>query len=129
MKILIYAILVVTLSAMNSYSISNLNNDDANCLKKINTLISKELKNQFRNRYSQRKYDIKLILRFYISSMGKADSIVVAKSNLLKLGIDEKRIVRNLISNRYDCLWEVYYSNDLKPSYVIVVFNPKLSSL
>jgi hypothetical protein len=100
--------------------------DDVSCLRKINGDISKELRKQMGYEYDSKKSKIKLILQFYVNQKSKTDSIVISKSNLKELSIDEKSLVRNLEKYKYSCIKEVYYNKELKPNYIIVIFNPKL---
>jgi len=69
--------------------------NDADCLRKINTLIANELDKNHVD-YDLIKEDIKIIMKFYIQENGRVDSIVVLKSNLYEKGIDESLVISNL---------------------------------
>ncbi|NLV39448.1 MAG: hypothetical protein GXY66_09625 [Bacteroidales bacterium] len=100
--------------------------NDADCLRKINTLIANELDKNHVD-YDLIKEDIKIIMKFYIQENGRVDSIVVLKSNLYEKGIDESLVISNLEKKRYKCLREVYYGQKPEPDYITIIFNPKLS--
>ena len=117
---------LILLTILVSNTCSYLIQDDISCLKEINTRISKDVKKQIGDKYNKKKHTIKLILKFYVDSTGKTDSIVIAKSNLITLNINEKKIIKDLNGIRYKCLWNAYYREKFKPDYVTVVFNPNL---
>ena len=99
--------------------------NDVDCLKKINTLIAKEL-DKNHEKYDSINEDIKIIMKFYVQENGKTDSIVVLKSNLNEKGIDERLIIDNLEKKRYKCIREVYYGHEPEPDDVTIIFNSKL---
>jgi len=111
---------------MFSCKSTSTNMNDVECLRLINTRITKELKEELGIQYSPLKKDIKLALKFYVRQNGRMDSIVVARSNLAEMGVSETLIVNSLMKCSYKCLQEVYYSNTLKPNYVMFFFNPDL---
>ena len=100
--------------------------NDVACLRKINTIVSKELEKEFPKNFDSIQKEVKLFMNFYIQEKGYVDSIVFVKSNLKTLGVNEEKIVRNLEKYHFECLWNVYYEQKLKPDFVSVVFNPKL---
>lgn len=116
------AIILLNYSCTTSQHTSN----DVSCLRKINTDITKELKRQIGNEYDLKKANIKLILKFYVNAKSKTDSIVIFKSNLKELSLDEKAFVKNLENYKYRCIREVYYNKELKPTSITVIFNPRL---
>nr|WP_320022247.1 hypothetical protein [uncultured Draconibacterium sp.] len=117
--------LVITLLLWGCGSTRVMN--DVDCLRKVNALIARELGANCKN-YDSIKEDIEIIMKFYVQENGKADSIVVLKSNLNEKGIDESLIIDNLEKKRYKCIREVYYSHNPNPDYVTIIYNPDLSN-
>jgi len=100
--------------------------NDVDCARKVNTIVSKELKKEFNGDYDSIKKDIKIMMKFYIKENGKADSIVFVKSNLREKGINEKLIINSLMKQSYRCIREVYYTHKPYPDDVTIIFNPEL---
>lgn len=100
--------------------------NDVVCARKINTIVSKELRKNFDGDYDSIKKDIKIMMKFYINENGKADSIVFVKSNLGEKGINEELVINSLMKKRFGCIREVYYSNKNKPDAVTIIFNTEL---
>jgi hypothetical protein len=100
--------------------------NDVDCLKKVNTIVSKELKKEFDGDYDLIKKDIKIMMKFYIKENGKADSIVFVKSNLEEKGINEELIINSLMEQDYGCIREIYYAHKPNPDEVTIIFNPEL---
>ena len=111
---------------LNCCTSSQMIMDDVTCFKIINTEVSKGIKKEFGTEYGTIKEDIKLIMEFYIRENGGVDSIIFVKSNLFKLGVDENLIIDKLMKKRYKCIWDIYYTKELKPDNVVVIFNSKL---
>ncbi len=112
----------------NHCATSQVITDDVECLKKINTMVSNELKRELSNNYEIVIEDIKVIMEFYINESGKADSIVFIRSDLQEFNVKDNLIINSLMKERYDCLKNVYYKDKLKPDNVTVIFNPELSN-
>ena len=100
--------------------------DDVTCFREINTELSKEFEKKLKEEYNFIKTELKLIMQFYIRENGRPDSIIIVRSNLSDYGISEEFIINKLMRRKYKCLWDVYYTEDIKPTGVTVIFNPKL---
>lgn len=127
MRKLIYIYFLIATFSFFSCKSSRVTND-VDCLRKVNTIVSEELRKEFKGDYDSVKKDIKIMMKFYVNKNGKADSIVFARSNLKEKDISEKEIISGLMKQSYKCICEVYYSHKPNPDYVTIIYNPDLSN-
>lgn len=127
MRKLIYIYFLIATFSFFSCKSSRVTND-VDCLRKVNTIVSEELRKEFEGDYDSVKKDIKIMMKFYVNKNGKADSIVFVRSNLKEKGISEKEIIRGLMKQSYKCIREVYYSRKPNPDDVTIIYNPDLSN-
>lgn len=99
---------------------------DTDCLRKVNTIVANELKEDYVNDSVFDIKDIKILMKFYIKENGKADSIVFIQSNLNEKGINEKQLINRLMKQSYKCIRLIYYAHKPYPDEVTIVFNPNL---
>jgi len=125
MKMLIYIYLLIAVLFLFSCRTSGVMND-TDCLRKVNKIVSKELKKEYSGDSNLVIKDIKIMMKFYINENGKADSIVFVKSNLNEKDINEKLIINRLMRQRYKCIREIYYTHKPSPDEVTIIFNPDL---
>ncbi len=97
------------------------------CAREINTEVEGKFKSILGNKYESIKYDLELIAGLYLSENGKVDSVTIYKSNLSDFGIRKQALKEYLLNIKYKCFWDVYYKKqELKPTSVQYIFNPKL---
>jgi len=118
-------LLLITIFVFNACSVTKAQND-LECLSNVNAVVVKELNKEFKSEDDSLKKKAKFYMKFYVNETGRADSIVFVNSNLSKLGVDEDNLINNLLSHEYQCIRDVYYSDKLKPDFVVVTFNPDL---
>ena len=127
MRKLIYIYFLIATFSFFSCKSSRVTND-VDCLRKVNTIVSEELRKEFKGDYDSVKKDIKIMMKFYVNKNGKADSIVFSRSNLKEKDISEKEIISGLMKQSYKCIREVYYSHKPNPDYVTIIYNSDLSN-
>ncbi len=120
-------VLLYLLFVLNACKSNTLPINSADCAREINTEFEEKFKSIFSDKYESIKYDLELIVGLYLSENGKVDSVVIYKSNLSDFDVQEQLLKEYLLSVKYKCFWNVYYKKqELKPTKMIHVFNPKL---
>ena len=126
MKEFLFAICISGFLLLGSCSNTKPLVTDITCFREINTEIAKRLEIEIGSKYDSIKAQVKLVMEFSISDNGRADSIFFVKSNLREFDINESNLIEVLKKKDYKCLRDVYYTDQLKPESIVVIFNPEL---
>jgi hypothetical protein len=94
------------------------------CLNEYNSYLEKVIKKEV-CKYESIADSLKFIIQVELNSNGEFSDIKILKSNLKDFSISENKVLNKLKKKKIRCLYDVYYSENLNPTSLVLIFNNK----